>query len=316
MRALLITIAQQLQSSPVLDAETRADAVREARLLVASVLDVAPGELARSIDRTLPHPTRDRILSAVARRVRGEPLAYCTGNAAFRHLVLAVDQRVLIPRPETEVVVEEVLRLVASRPGGVAVDIGTGSGAIALSLAAEGAFDLVIATDVSSDALAVACANVSRLPRGAAPVEFRAGADLAPLGGVIARVIVSNPPYIAYGEAESLAASVRDWEPATALFAAEGGMARYDALLASATHYLEPDGWLVFEVDARRAQLTAERAAARGFDSVRLVRDLSGRERVLVARNSPQASAISATQSAAPSATHSASTTASTTASG
>ena len=290
MRALLTDIAQQLESSRALDAETRADAAHEARLLVASVLDIAPGELARMLDRPVPHTTRDRILAAVARRVRGEPLAYCTGLAAFRHLVLAVDARVLIPRPETEVVVGEALRLVASQPGGIAVDIGTGSGAIALALASEGAFDAVIATDVSSDALAVARANVARLPAGSAPIEFRAGADLAPLAGVVARVIVSNPPYIAFGEAEALPASVRDWEPATALFAANNGMARYEALLAGASDYLEPDGWLVLEVDTRRAQLTALRAMARGFEGVRLVCDLSGRERVVLAQNSQRAS--------------------------
>lgn len=313
MRALLNDIAQQLQSSPALDEETRADASREARLLVASVLDVAPGELTRMLDRPVPHTTRDRILAAVARRVRGEPMAYCTGLAPFRHLVLAVDSRVLIPRPETEVVVEEALRLAAARPGGIAVDIGTGSGAIALALASEGAFDLVIGTDVSSDALAVATANVSRLPVGAAPIEFRAGADLAPLAGVLARVIVSNPPYIAYGEAVALPASVRDWEPATALFAADDGMARYDALLAGVSDYLEADGWLVLEVDARRAQITAERAVARGFANVRLIRDLSGRERVLVARNSAQAASP---RSRVVSVSHSATTTASITASG
>lgn len=317
MRALLNDIAKQLQSSPSLDAETRDDAPREARLLVASVLDVAPGELNRMLDRPVPHTTRDRILAAVVRRVRGEPLAYCTGLAPFRHLVLAVDERVLIPRPETEVVVEEALRLAAQHPGGIAVDIGTGSGAIALALASEGSFDSVIATDVSTDALAVAAANVARLPRGSAPIEFRTGADLAPLGGVLARVIVSNPPYIAYGEAGALPASVRDWEPAMALFAADDGMARYDALLAGASAYLEADGWLVLEVDARRAQITAERAVARGFASVRLIRDLSGRERVLVARNSmhahsAQASVVSTSHSAA----HSATTTASITASG
>lgn len=313
MRALLNDIAQQLQSSPALDEETRADASREARLLVASVLDVAPGVLSRMLDRPVPHTTRDRILAAVARRVRGEPMAYCTGLAPFRHLVLAVDSRVLIPRPETEVVVEEALRLAAARPGGIAVDIGTGSGAIALALASEGAFDLVIGTDVSSDALAVATANVSRLPVGAAPIEFRAGADLAPLAGVLARVIVSNPPYIAYGEAVALPASVRDWEPATALFAADDGMARYDALLAGVSDYLEADGWLVLEVDARRAQITAERAVARGFANVRLIRDLSGRERVLVARNSAQAASP---RSRVVSVSHSATTTASITASG
>jgi len=304
---LLTDIAQQLEASPALDMETRADATREARLLVASVLDIAPGALTRILDRPVPHTTRDRILAAATRRARGEPMAYCTGLAAFRHLVLAVDERVLIPRPETEIVVQEALRLVASRPGGIAVDIGTGSGAIALSLASEGAFDAVVATDVSTDALAVASANVSRLPTGSAPIDFRAGADLAPLAGVVARVIVSNPPYIAFHEAAALPASVRDWEPATALFAADDGMARYDALLAGASDHLEPDGWLVLEVDMRRAQLTAQRALARGFESVRLVCDLSGRERVLLARNSPRASVFTRATSAATSVTTAAS---------
>ncbi len=289
MRALLAAIAQQFRASPALDADTRADAAREARLLVASVLDLSPGQLARTLDREVTSAERDAMRAAMTRRVRGEPLAYCTGFAAFRHLVLAVDQRVLIPRPETEVVVEETLRLVASRPGGLAVDIGTGSGAIALALASEGAFDRVIATDISTDALAVAAQNRNRLPAGSAAVEFRAGADFAPLGGIVARVIVSNPPYIAYGEAASLPASVRDWEPVAALFAGHEGMARYDALLGGASKHLEPDGWLVLEVDSRRAQEIAHRAVATGYAEVRLGRDLSGRERVLVARNSPQA---------------------------
>lgn len=288
MRVLLQEVAEQLARSSQLDDETRADASREARLLVAALLDLSPGALAQRIDAAPTDDERDRILAATARRVRGEPLAYCVGTAAFRHLVLKVDHRVLIPRPETEIVVDEVLKLVGARRGGVAVDIGTGSGAIALALASEGNFDLVVATDVSADALAVAADNIERLPTSATPVELRAGADLAPLAGVVARVIVSNPPYIAYDEAAALPPSVRDWEPSLALFAADAGMARYDALLAGAGACLEADGWLVLEVDARRAQETARRATERGFAEVRLVRDLSDRERVLVARNSPR----------------------------
>jgi len=325
VRALLGSIAARLSNAPLLDAESRADARREARLLVAAVLDLTPGDVARQLDRTLPMEQQERIAAAVARRERGEPLAYCAGRAAFRALVLSVDARVLIPRPETEIVVAEALRLTANNPGGIAVDIGTGSGAIALSLATEGRFDRVIATDVSSDALAVAAGNAASLvaDRGSrvanAPthavasggttsgsdsgagsiggsvssivprVEFRLGADLAPLGDIRARVIAANPPYISYAEAGALPASVRDWEPTVALFAADDGMARYDAILADAGYHLEPDGWLVLEVDSTRAQLTADRAAARGFADVRLVRDLSGRERVLVARNSLRA---------------------------
>ena len=181
--------------------------------------------------------------------------------------------------------VDEALNAMHGRTGGIAVDIGTGSGAIALSLASEGRFDRVIATDVSPDALAVAELNAARLVPPHAPVEFRLGADLWPLAGIKACLIVSNPPYIAPEEASSLPASVRDWEPALALFADDGGMARYDLLLAGAADYLEPGGWLVLEVDARRAGETARRATRTGkFTGVRLVRDLAGRDRVLVAQ--------------------------------
>ena len=175
------------------------------------------------------------------------------------------------------------MRVTAARAGGIAVDIGTGSGAIALALATEGRYDLVIATDVSADALDVAMENAA-LVNPPTRVEFRQGADLAPLDGLRARVIVANPPYIAYEEAAALPTSVRDWEPATALFAADGGMARYDVLLAAAIRYLEPGGSFVVEVDARRARETAARAEQQGWLDVRLVRDLAGRERVLMAR--------------------------------
>ncbi|MBL0171299.1 MAG: hypothetical protein IPP90_11305 [Gemmatimonadaceae bacterium] len=128
MRTLLEQMAQRLAASPLLDNETRADAARESRLLAAAVLGCAPGDIARRVDRPLPHTERDRILAATDRRARGEPLAYAVGSAAFRHLTLRVDPRVLIPRPETEGVVDEVLAVVKDNPGGIAVDIGTGSG--------------------------------------------------------------------------------------------------------------------------------------------------------------------------------------------
>src|SRR6185437_10594353 len=140
------------------------------------------------------------------------PFAYAVRRASFRHLTLDVDERVLIPRPETEGLVEQVLQL-SGGMGGTAVDIGTGSGAIALSLASEGIFDRVVATDVSLDALAVARLNASRLAGALrAPVEFRHGSLLAPITDLRAAVIVSNPPYIAYHEAAELPAGVRDWE--------------------------------------------------------------------------------------------------------
>ncbi len=282
VRVLLQEIEQRLASAVRLDAESRDDARRESRWLTSAVLDWTPGELALRLDQPLTFTAADRVRAAASRRALGEPMGYAVGSAPFRHLVLQVDARVLIPRPETEIVVEEALRALAGRPGGVAVDIGTGSGAIALALATEGAFDRVIATDVSEDALEMARRNAARVSP-VIPVEFRLGADCAPLDGK-ARVIVSNPPYIAYDEAGALPSSVRDWEPATALFAAEGGMARYQALLAQSPAFLEADGVLVLEVDARRAQDTVQLAIDLGWHDVRLARDLAGRDRVLVAR--------------------------------
>lgn len=289
LSGLRAAVAARLAQAPCLEPVVRADAAREARWLVDAVLGRAPAAW-RSADDDLTPEAVARVEAAAVRRAAGEPLAYCVGTAAFRHLELRVDPRVLIPRPETEGVVEEALACVVAHPGGVAVDVGTGSGAIALSLATEGAFARVIATDVSADALDVARANADgvarRTPAGRpmAPVEFRLGADYAPLAGVRARIIVSNPPYIAYDEAAALSSGVRDWEPPVALFAADGGMARYRALCAGAAAHLEPGGWLVLEVDARRAADTAALARGAGLTVERLVRDLAGRDRVLVAR--------------------------------
>jgi release factor glutamine methyltransferase len=174
--------------------------------------------------------------------------------------------------------------------GGVAVDVGTGSGAIALALACEGPFARVIATDVSLDALAVARVNAAHARRAmCAPVEFRHGSLLAPLRDpaaepVRARVVVSNPPYVAFHEAESLPPGVRDWEPALALFAAADGMAVIAALVREAAPVLEPGGLLAMEVDARRASTAAELVASDGrYDGVTVRLDLAGRERFVLA---------------------------------
>jgi release factor glutamine methyltransferase len=227
-----------------------------------------------------------RAREVASRLERGMPLAYATGTAAFRHLELLVDARVLIPRPETEIVVEHALRVCADRPGGVAVDIGTGSGAIALSLASEGHFDRVIATDVSRDALDVARANAERLSGVLrCPVEFRLGGDLAPVAGERVRLLVSNPPYIAHAEADALPAAVRDWEPVTALFAADEGMARYAAIVAGAPGVLEDGGWVVLECDARRAGRVAGLFdLPSNWEAVSVQQDLAARHRVCVAR--------------------------------
>jgi release factor glutamine methyltransferase len=236
-----------------------------------------------AVDDAVCHAAR----VAVARLHSGAPFAYAVGRAAFRRLTLDVDERVLIPRPETEGLVEEVLRMTAG-VGGCAIDVGTGSGAIALSLASEGSFDRVVATDVSSDALIVARQNASRLTGALrVPVEFRQGSLLAPVQDIRAAVIVSNPPYIAYEEAATLPTSVRDWEPALALMSGADGMSATAAIIRGAADLLQQDGVLALEVDARRASLAAESLAVDPrYREIAVRLDLAGRERFVVARRS------------------------------
>jgi release factor glutamine methyltransferase len=214
----------------------------------------------------------------------GMPFQYAVGRASFRTLVLSVDERVLIPRPETELLVDLALGLLPDS-GGIAVDVGTGSGAIALSLAAEANFELVIGTDVSTDALEVAAANARRLGPGLrSPVEFRPGSAFAPLAGIRARLVVSNPPYIAHAEAAALPAAVRDWEPSVALFSGSGGMAVTNAIIGGAAKVLEPGGILALEVDSRRADDVARCITANGvYTGVHVHSDLAGRKRHVTA---------------------------------
>ncbi len=260
----------------------------EARALLVSLLDVRRSWPMHHPDELLGADVVGALSRAATMRARGAPIQYATGRAAFRHLTLDVDQRVLIPRPETEVLVDLALERCG---GGTVVDIGTGSGCIALALASEGRFDRVIATDVSTDALAVARGNARRLHDVLrTPIEFREGSLLAPIAGERVQMIVSNPPYIAAAEASALPALVRDWEPSLALYSADGGMAHITAIGLGAARVLEGAGWLLLEVDARRAQLGAETVQAGGwYDEVAVHRDLAGRERFVVARRSAAA---------------------------
>ena len=226
-----------------------------------------------------------------ARRLNaGAPFAYAVGSAQFRHLNLQVDSRVLIPRPETEVLVGEILermdaRFKSGESWGLAVDIGTGSGAIALCLASEGNFEQVIATDVSLDALDVASSNAMRCgPALKCGVEFRRGSLIAPVRDVKATVLVSNPPYIAFSELDALPASVRDWEPPLALISGHDGMAATAKIITDGTRILLSGGILALEVDERRASLVAELIMRHGgYTDVGVRLDLAGRERFVLA---------------------------------
>jgi len=269
----------------MLESEGIEDGQREARDIIAAVLDVPRfWAVANSVNDASPDVAR-AVISAAMKRARGAPLAYAVGRASFRHLTLDVDERVLIPRVETEVRVERVLERCSSRTRSIA-DIGTGSGAIALSLAFEGDFDVVFATDISLDALAVASANGATFADALkSPVEFRHGSLLAPLRGERLDAIVCNPPYISFAEVPQLPPDVRDWEPSLALLCPQDGLSVTRELVRQAPDLLTPGGMLALEVDTRRAGSVAESIAVDGrYDGIEVLLDLTGRERFVFAR--------------------------------
>jgi release factor glutamine methyltransferase len=226
----------------------------------------------------------------VTRRAAGEPLQYVLGSWSFRALDLWVDGRVLIPRPETEQVVERAVTAARSLIDAGRVlriaDLGTGSGAIALSLAHElplGRAE-IWATDVSEGALAVARANLAGLGRRGASVRVVQGEWLAALPADVRGtfdLIVSNPPYVA--DDEVLPADVAQWEPASALYAGPTGLEAIEHIVREAAAWLAPHGVLVVEIGATQGDAVAALARAAGFTDVTIHQDLAARDRILIA---------------------------------
>lgn len=284
---------------------SRLGSAAEARWLVEEVLGGrgARGDVVRDDDQ-------DVLDGLLARRLSGEPLQYVLGSWAFRSLELLVDRRALIPRPETEQVVgyalDEVRRALAGAPSArrspLVVDLGTGSGAIALSLALELDEEApgleVWATDVSPEALELAGANRDRLgrthPRAASRVRFARGAwyeALEPSAHASFSLVVSNPPYVSREEWESLPREIHH-EPFAAVISEDGrhgtpGFASVEAVVEGAVAWLEPEGGLVVEITPTLAEAAVALAESFGYVDVRIEHDLSGRERVLVARRPP-----------------------------
>lgn len=254
-----------------------------AELLLAGTLGLKRLDLYLQHDRPLKAEEIAEFKRRLLRRAKREPLQYIEGHAAFRHLVLSVDPRVLIPRPETEVLVQAVLDWAAGKSALTALDVGTGSGAIALALATEGPFSRVVGTDVEPGALEVARANLAAAAPEA-PVELRGGSLFEPVHGERFHVVVSNPPYVGSEERGALDAEVRDWEPARALFAGTGGLDVVRPLVAASADHLLPGGLLALEVGAAQTGAVAELVRATGrFGEPRVLRDLAGRERMVLA---------------------------------
>jgi release factor glutamine methyltransferase len=225
--------------------------------------------------------------SMVARYRAGEPLQYVMGEWSFRHITLSVDRRVLIPRPETEVVAGLAIEVAARcEPTRTVADLGTGSGAIGLSMAYElpRSGTEVWITDVSSEAIDVARANLAGIGPAAANVRVAQGSwfDALPVD-VEFDLIVSNPPYVAVGSPD-LEPGVGDWEPAGALFAGEEGLDDILVLAAGAPERLRPGGALVLEIGADQGRAVEGILRRAGLVDVEVRPDLSGRDRVAVAR--------------------------------
>jgi release factor glutamine methyltransferase len=255
------------------------------------VTDLDPLDLRRIAEACEPRNalTEARYQAMVERRRAGEPLQYVLGSWGFRSLDLLVDRRVLIPRPETEWVVERALRLLpdAHAPATV-VDLGTGSGAIALSIAAERPRARVVATDASAAAIAVARANLAGAGRVAVTVELHEGdwwdAVPADLCGEI-DLVVTNPPYVSPDD--PLPPEVADWEPVVALVPGPTGLEAIDTIVAGAPRWLRPGAWLVCEIGETQGAAASALAEAAGLAEVDVLPDLTGRDRMLVARRPP-----------------------------
>jgi len=255
--------------------------VPEALAVWAAVSGMTVGEAWLRRDEPKPPEVVARFQDAVAQLDRGVPFAYAVGSVGFRTLDLAIDARALIPRPETEGLVDLIL---PRAKGGLAADIGTGSGCIALSLAVEGSFDRVIAVERSAEAAALARENVA-LVQPRTPVEIRQGNLLAPLGdkGERYRVIVSNPPYLTEDEYVALDPAVRQFEPAEALVSGRDGLAATRTLFAGGAALLEPGGMLALEIDERRGDAVRALAHEYRWARISVHDDLFGRPRYALA---------------------------------
>lgn len=263
------------------------DSRHEARWIceVATSLDGA------EFDAALDEPVTDRMVqhhdAMVARYRAGEPLQYVLGRWGFRRLDLAIDRRALIPRPETELVVETALDLLADRAGArVVADLGTGSGAIGLALADELPLDgtTVWITDVSDDALAVARSNLAGIGRAARNVRAEGGDwfDALP-DGLRLDLVVSNPPYVAE-DSPMLERSVLDHEPHLALFAGPDGLDAHRVLVTGARDRLVDGGWLVLEIGADQGESVSDLFLRAGYVDIEVRRDLAGLDRVVSGR--------------------------------
>lgn len=290
--ARLLSSASAMPTSVTNSSQTLADALHTATLLLERasssarldaelLLEYVTGQPRSSFrafpERGLPAQAGWAFQQLVMRRLKGEPIAYIRGQQEFWSLLFEVSPAVLIPRPETETLVERALAHIDMSAAQSVLDLGTGSGAIALSIANERKHARIVATDLSNEALALASRNAGRLQL--ANVTCLQGSWYAPVGAQRFDVIVSNPPYIA-AEDPDLAADVRRHEPALALICGPTGVEALEAIVKGAASHLNDKGWLLLEHGWKQGPATRDLLVRAGFINVRSHPDLAGRERV------------------------------------
>ena len=280
-RDLLEAAVEQLEAADVEDAR------RNAEWMLQDVLGATRAGLYAHAEEPVPPRERALFETYVSRRAAGEPVQYVLGHAAFRDLDLEVSPDVLIPRPETEELVDVALGLITQHEAPWVLDVGTGSGAIALALKRARPDAEVFACDVSERALAVAAENAARYRLA---VSFIQADVLAPEFAVgVPRtfdLVISNPPYVAESERAELAAEVREHEPDLALFVPDGDPLRfYRALAGHAARLLRPAGYLALETHAERGEDVRELLSDFGFEEAHLSPDLAGRDRIVTGRH-------------------------------
>ncbi len=271
------TVSDALHTATMLLSRSSPSARLDAELLLEYVTGLSRTNFRANPERELPAAAGWSFQQLIKRRSQGEPVAYIRQQQEFWSLLLEVGPAVLIPRPETELVVERALAHINKEdPVGVA-DLGTGSGAIAVALASELPRATVFATDASKDALELASRNIGRLQL--TNVSLLHGSWLAPLESNSLHLIASNPPYIAQDDPD-LAADVKRFEPGMALISGRTGFEALDAIIRDAPAHLRGGGWLVLEHGWKQAEGVRQRLVRRGFVHVRSHADLAGHERV------------------------------------
>tara|TARA_Y100000588_G_scaffold394658_1_gene516369 strand:+ start:10517 stop:11455 length:939 start_codon:yes stop_codon:yes gene_type:complete len=275
-----------LQSADYLADKGVESARLDAEHLLAHVLGIGRLEMYLQHERQMQPSELDDFRPLLKRRASREPLQYILGRQAFRDLEVEVAPGVLIPRAETEQLVGAVLEWaeINGRDSLVGLDLGTGSGAIALSLLTEGPFHRMVATDTSEEALNLARKNSTNLGLDDR-LELRLGSLFAPvLTGECFDVVISNPPYVPDGDRDDLPPEVLDWEPHEALFAGSGGVSMLRKVAAGAAAVMEQGGLLALEVGAGQAGEVASFMDSQDkLEDVRVLRDLAGIERILTA---------------------------------